>query len=415
MGFPYPGYMRKPSLVQAIRRKYRWLRASLNERTRRQWAGSEALSLGWGGLTVVVAATKLAPNTIRAGMRELQRQPRGGETPLPPERVRRAGGGRKKLTDRDPTILRALDTLVEPTARGAPDSPLRWMCKSTPHLAAALRRQGHAVSQRTGCTLLHAQGYSLQANRKTQEGRAHPDRDAQFRYINETVQKTPRARQPVLAVDTKKKALVGNCANTGREWRPQGKPTEVNLHDFADARLGKVIPYGVYDLTENAGWVSVGVDHDTAAFAVEAIRRWWRRMGRTRYRGAKALLITADCGGSNGNRTRLWKVELQQLADELRMTLHVRHFPPGTSKWNKIEHRTFSFITQNWRGKPLVSRAVVVQLIASTRTKTGLRIAATVDEHRYETGRQIADRTLRALALDREPFHGEWNYRIQPR
>ena len=407
--------MRKPSLVQAMRRKYRLLRPSLTERTRRQWAASEVLSMGWGGLTVVVAATHLAPNTIRAGIRELQTQQHGETTPLPPERVRRAGGGRKQLTERDPTLLRALNQLVEPTARGDPESPLRWTCQSTPKLAAALRRQGHAVSQRTVCTLLHAQGYSLQANRKTQEGRTHPDRDAQFRYLNETVRVAQRRHQPVISVDTKKKELVGPFAQAGREWRPKGRPLEVSLHDFADPRLGKVMPYGVYDLTRNEGWVSVGVDHDTAAFAVEAIRRWWRRMGKRRYHGAKALVITADCGGSNGNRTRLWKVELQQLADALRMTLHVRHFPPGTSKWNKIEHRMFSFMTQNWRGRPLVSRAAVVQLIASTRTQTGLRIAATVDAARYETGRKIAEGTMRALALHAESFHGEWNDRIQPR
>ena len=407
--------MRKRSLVQGMRRKYLLLRASLTERTRRQWAASEVLSLGWGGLTVVGAATHLAPNTIRAGIRELQAQQRGETAPLPPERVRRAGGGRKKLTERDPSLLRALDTLVEPTARGDPESPLRWTCQSTPKLTAALRQQGHAVSQRTVCTLLHAQGYSLQANRKTQEGRAHPDRDAQFRYLNATVQRAQRRHQPVISVDTKKKELVGPFARAGREWRPTGQPVEVSLHDFADPRLGKVIPYGVYDLTQNEGWVSVGVDHDTAAFAVEAIRRWWHRLGKRRYPGAKALVITADCGGSNGNRTRLWKVELQQLADALRMTLHVRHFPPGTSKWNKIEHRMFSFITQNWRGRPLVSRAVVVQLIASTRTQTGLRIAATIDAARYPTGRKIAAEAMRALALHEEPFHGEWNYRIQPR
>lgn len=407
--------MRQPSLVQAMRQKYRLLRPSLTERTRRQWAASEALSMGWGGLTVVVAATHLAANTIRAGIRELQAQQRGEVSPLPPERVRRAGGGRKKLTIRDPSLLRALDRLVEPTARGDPESPLRWTCQSTPKLAAALRQQGHAVSQRAVCTLLHAQGYSLQANRKTQEGRAHPDRDAQFHYLNATVQRAQRRHQPVISVDTKKKELVGPFAQAGREWRPHGQPIEVSLHDFADPRLGKVIPYGVYDLTRNEGWVSVGIDHDTAAFAVEAIRRWWRRLGKRRYPRARELVITADCGGSNGNRTRLWKVELQQLADALRMTVHVRHFPPGTSKWNKIEHRMFSFITQNWRGRPLVSRAAVVQLIASTRTQTGLRIAATIDETRYPTGRKVAVEAMRALALHAESFHGEWNYRLQPR
>ena len=407
--------MRTPSLVQAMRRKSLLLRPSLTERTRRQWAASEVLSMGWGGLTVMVAATHLASNTIRAGIRELQAQQRGEATPLPPERVRRVGGGRKKLTERDPSLLRALDQLVEPTARGDPERPLRWTCQSTPKLTAVLRRQGHPVSQRTVCTLLHAQGYSLQANRKTQEGRMHPDRDAQFRYLNATVQRAQRRHQPVISVDTKKKELVGPFAQAGREWRPKGQPVEVRLHDFADPRLGKVIPYGVYDLTQNEGWVSVGVDHDTAAFAVEAIRRWWHRLGQRRYHGAKALVITADCGGSNGNRTRLWKIELQQLADALRMTLHVRHFPPGTSKWNKIEHRMFSFMTQNWRGRPLVSRAVVVQLIASTRTQTGLRIAATLEEARYPTGRKIDAGAMRALALHEESFHGEWNYRIRPR
>ena len=299
--------------------------------------------------------------------------------------------------------------------RGDPESPLRWTCKSTTKLAQELRVQGHRISQPSVGALLHAMGYSLQANRKTREGVDHPDRDAQFQTINAAVRQFHAERQPVISVDTKKKELVGNFKNAGREWHPKGKPPEVNVHDFADEELGKVIPYGVYDLALNAGWVNLGIDHDTAAFAVASIERWWKQMGKQQYPHADKLLITADCGGSNGYRTRLWKVRLQRLADDIRIPISVRHFPPGTSKWNTIEHRMFSFISQNWRGKPLIDRATVINLIAHTQTQKGLRITAVLDKRKYQTGKKVPDAIMHALLLQEEPFHGEWNYNILPR
>ena len=403
--------MTREEQVERIRHKYRALAPLLNERTRRCWAATEAQALGYGGISMVAGAVGMARGTIHAGLAEVQE--RG--TAVVPRRIRSFGGGRRQLTEQDPRLVEALNQLVEPTTRGDPESPLRWTCKSTTRLAQELEKAGHPISQRSVCTLLHAQHYSLQANRKTREGSAHPDRDAQFQYINASVKQFQRTRQPVLSVDTKKKELVGNFKTPGREWQPEGTPEEVNVPDFADPHLGKVIPYGVYDLAANEGWVSVGIDHDTAEFAVESIRRWWAHMGQERYPQARKLLITADCGGSNGSRARLWKVALQQLADEVQLPIHVCHFPPGTSKWSKIEHRLFCFITQNWRGRALLSRATVVNLIANTTTQHGLTVRAMVDERAYETGKKVAGDELAALKLKPKPFHGEWNYCLLPR
>jgi transposase len=403
--------MTRGEQVEFIRRKYTALAPLLNERTRRCWAATEAQALGYGGISLVADALGIARGTIHAGLAEVQRR----ETATVPQRVRRYGGGRQSLTAKDPLLVEALNALVEPTTRGDPESPLRWTCKSTTRLAEELEHEGHPISQRSVCTLLHAQQYSLQANRKTREGSTHPDRDAQFQYINASVKRFQRAKQPVISVDTKKKELVGNFKTPGREWQPKGRPEKVNAHDFADPQLGKVIPYGVFDLAANAGWGNVGIDHDTAEFAVESIRRWWEHMGQARYPTAKKLLITADCGGSNGSRTRLWKVALQQFADEVQLPVHVCHFPPGTSKWNKIEHRLFCLITQNWRGRPLLSRATVVNLIASTTTTQGLTVQAMLDEHVYPTGKQVTKGELAALKLKPQSFHGEWNYCLLPR
>jgi hypothetical protein len=380
---------------------------------RRQWAAAEAKSLGYGGVTTLSCATGLSRTTIAAGLAELGLpvQQRSSEA----TRVRRPGGGRPPLVESDRQLLDALESLIEPTTRGDPESPLRWTCKSTRRLADELTRQGHPIGRETVACLLHAAGYSLQANRKTREGASHPDRDAQFRYIDQLVRQRLRRGQPAVSVDTKKKELLGDFKNSGREWRPQGRPEQVRVHDFADKTLGKVIPYGVYDLLNDQGWVSVGVDHDTAQFAANSIRRWWARMGCRRFPHAGELLITADGGGSNGSRSRLWKVCLQGLADELGMRLVVCHFPPGTSKWNKIEHRLFSFITQNWRGRPLVDRQTVVSLIASTTTRSGLTVKAALDTNHYETAIKVSDAELARLRLKRHPFHGDWNYTIKPR
>jgi hypothetical protein len=358
----------------------------------------------------------LSRTTIYAGLRELERTPvadaiRGGSG----GRVRAQGGGRKRLTVKDPTLLRDLDALVEPSTRGDPQSPLRWTCKSTPHLAKELASKGHAVSQRSVCDLLAQLGYSLQATRKIREGGHHDDRDAQFAYIAARVAQCQGSGEPVISVDTKKKELIGDFKNGGQEWQPKGRPEPVRVYDFIDPTLGKVAPYGVYDVSANQGWVSVGITHDTAEFAVETIRRWWREMGQPLYPQARRLLITADCGGSNGYRVRLWRFALQQLADELAMTIQVCHLPPGTSKWNKIEHRMFCHITQNWRGRPLLTREVVVNLIGQTTTAKGLRIQAELDETTYPAGRKVSDEALAALALERDAFHGEWNYRLLPR
>ncbi len=331
------------------------------------------------------------------------------------EGVRRPGGGRKPITETDPGLLKALEALIEPVTRGDPESPLRWTCKSTAKLAAELVRQNHPVTDRTVATLLKQAGYSLQANRKTREGASHPDRNAQFEYLNACVQRFQKRGQPAILVDTKKKELIGDFKNGGREWRPQGQPEDVRVHDFLDKTLGKAIPYGVYDMLNNQGWVNVGIDHDTAQFAVNSIRRWWKQMGQRRFPRATELLITADGGGSNGHRSRLWKVSLQELADELALKLIVCHFPPGTSKWNKIEHRLFSFITQNWRGKPLVSHEAIVNLIAGTTTRTGLTVKAALDTNHYDIQIKVSDEELSRLRLKRHEFHGDWNYTITPR
>jgi len=403
------------SMTQAIAAKFAPLEPLLDERSRRLWAAVEARALGRGGIVRVAEATGLSRATIRVGLRELDTPSTVDSRRATSERLRRPGGGRRPLVAGDPRLLRVLESLVDPVTRGDPMSPLRWTCKSAARLAAELQNQGHAVSERTVNRLLHELGYSLQSNRKTLEGCHHPGRDGQFQYINRRVKAFQRQGQPVVSVDTKKKELVGQFRNGGREWWPTGQPEEVKVHDFPDEELGKVIPYGVYDMATNTGWVSVGVDHDTAEFAVETLRRWWQHMGRHVYPKAKKLLITADGGGSNGSRCRLWKVELQKLADESGVQLSVCHFPPGTSKWNKIEHRMFCHITENWRGRPLVSREVVVNLIGHTTTKTGLEIRSELDENSYPTGREVTAQQMEDLSIQREKFHGEWNYTIKPR
>jgi hypothetical protein len=412
--------MEEPAPLDTVRTKFELLRPLMDERMRRQWAASEALSLRRGGVTVVARATGLSRTTIGVGMRELRERTNLGiedEVTVSdvPKRIRRPGGGRHPLNANDPTLVRDLEALIEPTTRGDPQSPLRWTCKSTRNLAEALGLQGHRVSYPTVALLLHDLGYSLQANRKTREGGSHADRDAQFAHINRQVRTFQEQGQPVVSVDTKKKELVGDFKNAGREWQPEGAPEEVRMYDFADKRLGKVIPRGVYDLTWDEGWVSVGVDHDTARFAAETLRRWWEEMGSQAYPEATRLLITADSGGSNGSRSRLWKVAVQDLADLLGFPISVCHFPPGTSKWNQIEHRMFCHITQNWRGRPLVSRAVVVNLIGNTTTRTGLEIQAELDTNSYQTGIQVTDEELAAVRITRDEFHGEWNYTISPR
>lgn len=396
-----------------MRRKYRALRVELDERARRQWAAAEARELGWGGVVAVARATGLSRTTIRAGLRELDLPTR--QRSVEAARVRRPGGGRKPLVQTDPDLLAALETLIEPATRGDPESPLRWTCKSIRRLADELTRQHHPVGANTVAALLHQAGYSLQANRKTREGGSHPDRNVQFEYINAQVRRFLDRNQPAISVDTKKKELVGDFRNSGREWRPAGTPEEVRVHDFLDKQLGKAIPYGAYDLLNNQGWVSVGIDHDTAQFAVNSIRLWWNRMGRRRFPRASELLITADGGGSNGSRSRLWKVALQELANALDLRLQVCHFPPGTSKWNKIEHRLFSFITQNWRGKPLVSHQTIVNLIAHTTTKAGLLVKAALDTNTYDTAIKVTDEELGRLALTPCAFHGDWNYTFAPK
>ncbi len=395
----------------ALKRKFSVLTPRLNERSRRLVAAAEAQALGRGGIGLVAKASGLSAATIARGLKELQ----GDRPPLDPSRIRQPGGGRKGLLEKDPTLIADLEALVEPGTRGDPECPLRWTCKSLRTLARQLQAMGHAVSYPTVGQLLQAAGYSLQANRKTREGTRHPDRNTQFEYINRRIRQQQRARQPVISVDTKKKELVGDFKNTGREWRPQGRPRRVRVHDFMLADKGKAIPYGVYDLTRNAGWVSVGVDHDTAAFAVNSIRRWWRTMGRRVYPQATLLLITADAGGSNGPRSRLWKWELQKLANQTGIAMAVCHFPPGTSKWNKIEHRLFSFISQNWRGQPLASLAVIISLIAATRTKSGLNVRCELDSARYPKGQKISDEQMRTLRIKPATFHGDWNYTIHPR
>jgi hypothetical protein len=406
-----------PSAILAtVRQKYEALASLLHEKAQRRWAACEARALGRGGISLVAAATGLSCPTIHRGLAELHSGTDDSEDADPQRpRIRRTGGGRHRLTTSDPALLKDLQDLVDPATRGDPMSPLLWTCKSTRHLAQALATMGYHVSHQTVARLLTESGYNLQANRKTEEGKDHPDRNSQFEHINRKVRSFQRRGQPVVSVDTKKKELVGNYKNPGQEWEPGGQPRRVKSKDFPDKVLGKVAPYGVYDQTMNEGWVNVGITHDTADFAVESIRRWWYRMGHQVYLEARELLVTADSGGSNSSRSRLWKVCLQKLADELGLKIHVCHFPPGTSKWNKIEHRMFCHITENWRGRPLVSHEVVVNLIGSTRTGTGLRIQAELDTTSYETGVKVTNKELEAVRLKKDKFHGEWNYTILPR
>ncbi|MGL4620726.1 MAG: ISAzo13 family transposase [Chroococcidiopsis sp.] len=405
--------MLSPTIEAVIQKKYEQLLPYLNESSLRAWAAAEALSWGHGGITTVSRATGLSRTTIHAGIAELEEE-QSLVCEVSPRKSRRSGGGRKPLIESDPTLLSDLKYLVEPATRGDPESPLCWTSKSSAKLAQELQSIGHQVSARTVCTLLDDLGYSLQSNRKTQEGKEHPDRDAQFKHIAEQVTSFQQRHQPVISVDAKKKELIGNYKNDGQDWQPKKEPIEVKAHDFMDKQAGKVIPYGVYDITENQGWVTVGIDHDTAQLAVASIRQWWYRMGQALYPEAEELMITADCGGSNSYRAKLWKWELQQLANELNLTLHTCHFPPGTSKWNKIEHRLFSQITENWRSRPLISREVVVNSIANTKTTTGLKVNAALDEGTYPVGIQVSDEQINSVLIEHDTFHGEWNYKISP-
>ena len=394
----------------AIKRRFELVSGELNERSRRLVAASEAVAIGWGGISAVSRATGLSRKAISHGIQELQEKGEPDE-----RRIRRTGGGRKTTVSKDKSLQEDLERLVEPVTRGDPESPLRWTCKSVRKLANELSLQGHQVSHQLVSELLHELGYSLQANRKTREGGDHPDRDGQFEYLNAQAKSFLAAGEPAVSVDAKKKELVGDFKNPGREWSPQGEPEQVRVYDFPIAGLGRATPYGVYDLGQNVGWVNVGMDHDTAAFAVESLRRWWKTVGREQHPEAKRLLISADGGGSNGSRVRLWKWELQQLADETGLEITVCHLPPGTSKWNKIEHRLFAWISQNWRGQPLTSYAVILKLIAATTTEAGLTVQCQLDTNTYPAGRKVSDEEMATLSLLPHAFHGEWNYTIRPR
>jgi hypothetical protein len=397
-----------------IRERFECLQGALIERSRRLFAGSEALAFGYGGIAAASRATCLSPQTVRHGLAECQEIELGAAPVLEPHRSRRPGGGRKKLTEKHPQLLPTLKELLESTTRGDPESPLLWTARSQRNLVAAMKEKGYSLSKHTLAKLLQELGYSLQGNKKCLEGAQHPDRNAQFQHINETVRRQLEAGNPAISVDTKKKELMGDYKNPGRELGPKGQPEPVNTHDFPDKEMGKAVPYGVYDLGENEAWVSVGVSHDTAEFAVETIRSWYKQLGQALYPNASNLLIMADSGGSNGYRLRLWKTQLQALADHLRFPITVCHLPPGTSKWNKIEHRLFSFITQNWRGKPLVTHQVIVELIAATKTKTGLKVYSRLDQRIYATGQRVTDKQLAEVNLEPDAWHGEWNYTIQP-
>ena len=399
------------TLIQSVQDKYHVLGAILDERGRRVWAAAEARSLRRGGVSLVAKATGMSRTTIHTGLAEFGTHQLAA---APTGRIRKAGGGRKPVIFHAPDIIKALDELVEPTTRGDPESPLRWTCKSTRRLAAELQRAGYRIADRKVADLLHKMQYSLQGNAKTIEGTQHPDRNAQFEYINAQAKAFQRRGQPVISVDTKKKELVGNYKNGGWEWYPQGSPLETKVHDFEDPELGKVIPYGIYDVGDNSGWVSVGIDHDTADFAIDSILAWWKQMGRRTYAQAKELLILADAGGSNSSRSRLWKIGCQRLADRTGLRIQVSHFPPGTSKWNKIEHRMFSFITQNWRGRPLVSHETIINLIGSTTTATGLRIKARLNTRSYPTGVKVSPKELAKVNLKPAVFQGKWNYSVLP-
>ncbi len=401
--------------VEEIAKKFCWLAPTLDERQTRLWLAAEARALGWGGIAAVTKATGILGKRIGIGLRELQELEIAlPEQPAVSQRIRRPGAGRKPVTEKDLTLLHDLESLIDPVTRGDPESPLRWTTKSVRKLAAELNEMGHAVGKQTVCELLNDLGYSLQSLRKTREGSSHPDRNAQFEHINRRVKAFQAQSQPVISVDTKKKELIGDFRNGGKEWQRAGEPEPVRVHDFIDHQLGKAIPYGVYDVVRNEGWVNVGIDHDTSEFAVQSIRRWWWRMGRYAYPEATELLITADGGGSNGHRTRLWKLALQQFANDSGLQITVAHYPPGTSKWNKIEHRMFSHITENWRGRPLESLETVVNLIANTTTTKGLRIKAALDARSYSTDVHVSDDDLATVNLKPHRFHGDWNYAISP-
>ncbi|MDD4192663.1 MAG: ISAzo13 family transposase [Mangrovibacterium sp.] len=406
--------MTKEKIINQVSSKYQQIVPYLDEKTKRIWCAVEAQSMNRGGVSFVSQSTGLSRTTIYQGIQELNSPLPGKGDVKTNQRLRKIGGGRKRLIGKYPVLLKDLEILLEPYVRGDPESPLLWTCKSTYNLARELQNKGYKVSQRTMCDLLADMGYSLQSNRKSKEGGEHPDRNGQFEYIYQKVKFFQQQNLPVISVDTKKKEAIGEYKNTGKEYRPKGEPEQVKGHDFIDKKAGKVSPYGIYDQTRNIGFVNVGIDHDTAEFAVESIRRWWIEMGSLIYKNALQLLINADCGGSNGYRNKLWKVALQELANQTGLTIHVSHFPPGTSKWNKIEHRMFCHITNNWRGKPLTSREVVVNLIANTTTRKGLKINATLDENTYEKGKKITDDELSKLNIYQFGFHGEWNYKIKP-
>ena len=400
---------KRKTLISQVKQRHQVMCAHLSEREKRIWSASEAITIGRGGDTIVSEATGISRVTIAKGKKEVK-----GEGVISPGRIRKAGGGRKRLTKKHPDIVKDLDAMIAPLTRGDPESPLRWTCKSTYKLAEALQSKGHRISQKAVYSLLQEMGYSMQSNRKIMEGKQHPDRDDQFHFINRKVKAFQEQGQPVISVDAKKKENIGQFKNAGREWEKQGQPVAVNTYDFPDKEKGKACPYGVYDMTRNEGWMNVGISRDTAEFAVESIRRWWIGMGCFKYPKATSLLITADGGGSNGHRTRLWKRETQKLSNELGITIQVCHFPPGTSKWNKIEHQMFSFVSKNWRGRPLDSLSTIVNLIASTTTKKGLQIEAEIDKNEYEKGIKVSDKEMALLNIERESFHGEWNYKIMP-
>jgi hypothetical protein len=400
---------KRQALIFQVKQRHQVMCAHLSEREKRIWAASEAITIGRGGDTIVSEATGISRVTISKGKKEVK-----GEVVISSGRIREAGGGRKRLIKKHPNIVKDLDTMIDPLTRGDPESPLRWTCKSTYKLAEALQAKGHRISQKAVYSLLQEMGYSMQSNRKIMEGKQHPDRDDQFHFINRKVREFQEQGQPVISVDAKKKENIGRFKNAGKEWERHGQPVAVNTYDFPDKDKGKACPYGVFDMTRNEGWVNVGISRDTAEFAVESIRRWWTGMGYLKYPGATELLITADGGGSNGYRIRLWKREIQKLSDELGITIQVCHFPPGTSKWNKIEHQMFSFVSKNWRGRPLDSLGTIVNLIASTTTKKGLQIKAEIDKNEYEKGIKVSDEEMALLNIECESFHGEWNYKIMP-
>jgi hypothetical protein len=396
--------------ARVLKRKYKILGPHLNERSRRIFAAVEAQSLGYGGISLLSEITNISRRTIHVGLREINEKRR-----LPEDRIRAAGGGRKGATQKDPSLPIELERLVDPLSRGDPESAIRWTCKSTQILSGELEKRGHPACARVVSALLHQMGYSLQGNRKNKDGKQHPDRNAQFEFINAQAKKQMRTGNPVISVDTKKKELIGNYKNGGKKWHKKGKAPEVNSHDFPGPDVPRAHPYGIYDLAKNMGWVNVGTSHDTASFAVASIRRWWKSCGRNLYPKAKHLFITADAGGSNGARLRLWKWELQRLADETGFPISVSHFPPGTSKWNKIEHRLFSFISRNWKGEPLVTYETIVRLIAATKTSTGLRVKCKLDKRPYNIGKEISDEQMASINLERNKFHGDWNYTISPK